>query len=70
LTTMWGFVFLLMIPSHIAAGLIDTRRGNTFFNWVIPIGLIVFAVKQTGKVAEEDDDAVGEPPAVVVSPSR
>jgi hypothetical protein len=68
LTTMWGFVFLLMIPSHVAAGLIDTRRGNTFFNWVIPIGLIVFAVKQTGKVADEDDESGGERVASVLSP--
>jgi hypothetical protein len=67
LTTMWGFVFLLMVPSHVVAGLIDTRRGNTFFNWVIPIGLIVFAVKQTGKVAEEDDEGVAESTAPVVS---
>jgi hypothetical protein len=56
LTAMWGFVFLLMVPSHIVAGLIDTRRGNTFFNWVIPIALIVFAVKRTGRVREQDDD--------------
>jgi hypothetical protein len=54
LTAMWGFVFVLMVPSHIVAGIIDTRRGNTFFNWVIPIGLIVLAVKRTGRVSEED----------------
>lgn len=56
LSTMWGFVFLLMVPSHITAGLIDTRRGNTIFNWVIPIGLVVLAVKQTARVSEQDDD--------------
>jgi hypothetical protein len=30
---------------------IDTRRGNTIFNWVIPIILIVWAVKRTGEVS-------------------
>jgi hypothetical protein len=33
---MWGCVFLLMIPSHIVAGLIDTRPANLIFNWAIP----------------------------------
>ena len=53
LTLMWGCVFLLMIPSHIAAGLIDTRRGNLIFNWAIPIGLIVLAAKRTESAGEE-----------------
>lgn len=53
LTLMWGCVFLLMIPSHIAAGLIDTRLGNLIFNWAIPIGLIVLAAKRTESAGEE-----------------
>jgi hypothetical protein len=59
ITTIWGVVFLLMIPSHILAGAIDTHRAETFFNWVIPIGLVVFAVKQTGRIAgsARSDDA-------------
>jgi hypothetical protein len=52
LTVMWGWVFLVMMVSHIAAGAIDTRRGNTIFNWVIPIILIIWAVKHTGEVSE------------------
>ncbi len=52
LTMMWGSVFLVMMVSHIAAGAIDTRRGNTIFNWVIPIILIIWAVKRTGEVSE------------------
>jgi hypothetical protein len=55
LTAMWGFVFLLMIPSHIVAGIIDTHRASTFFNWVIPIGLVVLAIKYTARVRGEDD---------------
>jgi hypothetical protein len=70
LTAMWGFVFLLMVPSHIIAGIIDTRRAATFFNWVIPIGLIVFAVKRTGQVSSEDNEIGSDPPgAVAAGPS-
>jgi hypothetical protein len=57
LTTMWGFVFLLMVPSHVAAGAIDTHRAATIFNWVVPIGLVVFAVKRQGKISGQDADA-------------
>jgi hypothetical protein len=56
ITTIWGFVFLLMIPSHILAGAIDTHRAETFFNWVIPIGLVVLAVKQTARLTAGADD--------------
>jgi Ca2+/Na+ antiporter len=59
LTTMWGFVFLLMVPSHVAAGAIDTHRAATIFNWVIPIGLVVFAVKRQGKISGQDENASG-----------
>jgi hypothetical protein len=59
LTLMWALVFLAMVPSHIVAGIIDTRRGNTIFNWVIPIALVVYAVKRTGRVTSAEDD----PPA-------
>ena len=56
ITTIWGFVFLLMIPSHILAGAIDTHRAETFFNWVVPIVLVVFAVKQTARLTAGADD--------------
>lgn len=52
LTVMWGCVFLAMMASHIVAGAIDTRRGNTIFNWVIPIIFIIWAVKRTGELSE------------------
>jgi hypothetical protein len=55
LTVMWGCVFLAMVPSHILAGLIDTQRANTFFNWVIPIALVVWAVKRTARVSGAGD---------------
>jgi hypothetical protein len=60
ITTIWGFVFLLMVPSHVAAGAIDTHRAATFFNWVIPVGLVVIAVKLQEKLADADDDGVAD----------
>jgi hypothetical protein len=52
LTLMWGSVFAAMVPFHIAAGAIDTRPTNIVLNWVIPIGLVVWAVKQTQTITE------------------
>lgn len=60
LTTMWGLVFLLMVPSHVAAGAIDTHRAATIFNWVIPVGLVVIAVKLQEKLADADDDGAAD----------
>jgi hypothetical protein len=57
LTTMWGLVFAAMVPAHVIAGAIDTRRANTIFNWVIPIALIVWAAKRTAKVSEGGGEA-------------
>jgi hypothetical protein len=51
LTLMWGCVFLVMMVSHVIAGAIDTRRGNTIFNWVVPIILIIWAAKRTGELS-------------------
>lgn len=56
LTTMWGFVFSAMVFSHVLAGAIDTRRANTIFNWVIPIILIVWAVKRTSDVSQAEGE--------------
>jgi hypothetical protein len=52
LSLMWAAVFALFVPSHIIAGYVDTQRANTIFNWVIPIALVVFAIKRTGAVAD------------------
>jgi hypothetical protein len=56
LTVTWGCVFLAMMVSHVIAGAIDTRRGNTIFNWVVPIILIVWAAKRTSEVSAPDAD--------------
>jgi hypothetical protein len=53
-----------MVPSHIAAGAIDTHRAATFFNWVIPIGLVVLAIKLTARLTDDaDTEAAGAPGA-------
>lgn len=53
ITLMWAFVFTAMIPFHIAAGAIDERRTNILFNWVVPIGLLIWGIKQSSKIAGE-----------------
>jgi hypothetical protein len=52
LTLMWAWVFAAMIPSHLIAGAIDTRRANTIFNWVVPVALIIWAAKRTAAASE------------------
>jgi hypothetical protein len=44
------------VPCHMIAGYVDTRRSNTIFNWVIPIALVVLAIKRTGAVADAGRD--------------
>jgi hypothetical protein len=58
LTLMWACVFTAMIPAHIIAGAIDTRRANTIFNWVIPIILVVWAAKRTAAVSDGEQAEV------------
>jgi hypothetical protein len=47
LTAMWGAIFLAMVPFHIIAAQINTTRGNLIFNWAIPLGLVLWGVKQS-----------------------
>jgi hypothetical protein len=54
LTLMWAWVFVAMIPSHLLAGAIDTRRANTIFNWVVPIVLVIWAARRTAAVSEAE----------------
>jgi hypothetical protein len=58
LTLMWACVFTAMIPAHIIAGAVDTRRANTIFNWVIPIVLVVWAAKRTATLSDDDQAEV------------
>jgi hypothetical protein len=52
ITLMWAFVFTAMIPFHIAAGAIDKRPTNIIFNWVIPIGLLIWGIRRSGEIAD------------------
>jgi hypothetical protein len=54
LTVMWGTVFAAMVPFHIAAGAINTRPTNIVLNWVIPIGLVLWGIKQTSIITEKE----------------
>ncbi|MBV9165551.1 MAG: hypothetical protein JO342_05310 [Solirubrobacterales bacterium] len=56
LTLMWAWVFVAMIPSHLIAGAIDTRRANTILNWVVPIVLIVWAAKRTAAASDPEGE--------------
>jgi hypothetical protein len=47
LTLMWALLFLAMVPSHVIACVIDTRRGNTIFNWLVRSFLVAWAAKRT-----------------------
>lgn len=55
LTLMWGTVFAAMVPFHIAAGAIDTRPSNIVLNWAIPIGLVLWGIKQTSVITGEEE---------------
>jgi hypothetical protein len=57
LTLMWGAVFAAMVPFHIAAGVIDTRPTNIVLNWVVPILLVLWAVKQTSVITQSETEA-------------
>lgn len=37
---------------------LDTRHADTIFNWVIPIALVVFAIKRTGQISDDNNPRV------------
>jgi hypothetical protein len=47
LTASWGGAFAVMTVSHVIAGAIDHKGTNIVFNWVIPIALVVWGIKQS-----------------------
>jgi hypothetical protein len=54
LTTLWGFVFIAMVPFHIIAGAINTKPAMIICNWVIPIGLVIWGIKRTSAISGGD----------------
>jgi hypothetical protein len=51
LTTMWAWLFTAMVPFHVLAGVIDKKPTNILFNWVVPIGLILWGAKRSDAIA-------------------
>lgn len=57
ISLVWAGAVFLMGCSHVVAGVLadhaapGTAPGNVILNWVIPIVLIVLAVKQTQRIA-------------------
>jgi hypothetical protein len=69
LTLMWGLVFAAMVPFHVLAGAIDTQRADTFLNWVIPIALIVWAVKRTERLSAAAGDEADDHDTTTTTPA-
>jgi hypothetical protein len=57
LTTLWGFVFIAMVPFHIIAGAVNTKPAMIICNWVIPIGLVIWGIKRTSSISDSDSQA-------------
>jgi len=55
LTALWAHVFSLMVISHIIAGTINRHGTNIVFNWVIPILLVLGAMKKVPEIAHEGE---------------
>lgn len=55
LTVLWAHVFSLMVVSHIIAGTINRQSTNIVFNWVIPIFLVLSAMKKVPEIAHEGE---------------
>jgi hypothetical protein len=54
LSSLWGCVFIAMVPFHIIAGTVNTRAGNIICNWVIPLALVSWGIKQTSAITGSD----------------
>lgn len=74
LSLLWGAVVAVMGLGHLLAGAIDpasnpsagSRPVDLFFNWVLPIALILFAVKRTQAISESAGNSA--PPATTPQP--
>ncbi|PZU03038.1 MAG: hypothetical protein DI630_06020 [Gordonia sp. (in: high G+C Gram-positive bacteria)] len=60
ISLMWAEVILAIAVSHIIAGILTSSAdlagshpGNLLLNWIIPIALIVFAIKRTRAIADQ-----------------
>jgi len=55
LTLVWAGVFAAMVPFHVVAGAINTRPTNVALNWVAPILLVLWGVKQTQTITQSEE---------------
>nr|WP_296770039.1 hypothetical protein [Rhodococcus sp. (in: high G+C Gram-positive bacteria)] len=70
ISLMWAEVIFAIAVSHIVAGILTSSQdlagshpANLVLNWVVPIALIVFAVKRTRAIADERPADAGKPAA-------
>jgi hypothetical protein len=70
ISLMWAGVVFAIAVSHIIAGILTSSSdlagshpGNIVLNWVIPIVLIIFAVKRTRVIADSRPAGAGTEPA-------
>jgi hypothetical protein len=56
LTLLWAGVFCAMVVSHVIAGEIDKRVANIFFNWVVPVFLVLSAIKRVQAITGKDNN--------------
>lgn len=64
ISAMWAGVVFAMALCHVIAGslasateMTNNHPGNLLLNWVIPIALIVWAIKRTGRIAGDHSAA-------------
>lgn len=68
ISLMWAEVIFAIAVSHIVAGILTSSAdlagshpGNLLLNWIIPIVLIVFAIKRTRAIAGERPSSAATP---------
>jgi hypothetical protein len=62
ISALWGGAILVMAGSHFVSGHLEaagnlTNRDNLVLNWVIPVLLVLGAMKLTGRIVGEDSPA-------------
>ncbi|HTW20769.1 MAG TPA: hypothetical protein VME70_11230 [Mycobacteriales bacterium] len=60
LTAVWAAAIIVMSGGHFLSGYLQAagelhRRTNLALNWVLPVVLVLFALKQTSRITSSDD---------------
>jgi hypothetical protein len=56
LTLLWSGVFCAMVVSHVIAGELDKRGANILLNWVVPVVLVLTAMKRVEAMTGKDNE--------------